>query len=301
MTSTVLILGASGKIGTNAARAFRAAGWSVRTYQRGTDMTASAAGADVIVNGLNPPAYHNWPVLIPQITKQVIAAAKASGATVIIPGNVYNFAAVPGTWDENTPQTPPTRKGKIRVEMEQSYRATGVRTIILRAGNFIAPGAPDDVMKMVILRAIKKGYITHAGRPDAMQAYAYLPDWARAAVLLADKRADLPGFADIPFPGHAFTITQLKATLAHETGRALRLRAFPWWLMRALSPFMEVARELQEMRYLWSLDHSLSDATFARLLPDFEATEMRIVMLSGLADDIHPDKAMRAGGLAVRA
>ena len=44
-------------------------------------------GADVIDNGLNPPNYHNWAKLIPQITADVIAAAKASGATVLLPGN----------------------------------------------------------------------------------------------------------------------------------------------------------------------------------------------------------------------
>ena len=77
MTETVLILGASGKIGRASAKAFGEAGWKVRSYQRGTDMTQAALGADVIVNGLNPPAYHDWKTIIPQITTQVIAAAKA--------------------------------------------------------------------------------------------------------------------------------------------------------------------------------------------------------------------------------
>ena len=86
MTQTVLILGGSGKIGTHAAEAFWNAGWTVRQYDRSTDdMTTAAMGADVIVNGLNPANYANWAKNIPAITQQVIAAAKASGATVIIP------------------------------------------------------------------------------------------------------------------------------------------------------------------------------------------------------------------------
>ena len=76
MTGTVLILGASGKIGQHAATAFSNAGWAVRKFNRKTDnMSKSAMGADVIVNGLNPPNYHNWAEIIPAITKQVIAAA----------------------------------------------------------------------------------------------------------------------------------------------------------------------------------------------------------------------------------
>ena len=90
MTQTVLILGGSGKIGTHCAAAFQAAGWDVRQFDRSTDnMVQSAQGVDVIVNGLNPANYHNWDETIPAITRDVIAAARSCGATVIVPGNVY--------------------------------------------------------------------------------------------------------------------------------------------------------------------------------------------------------------------
>ena len=215
MTQTVLILGANGKIGSHAAAAFWNAGWTVRKYQRGTDMNAAAMGADVIVNGLNPPNYADWARNIPAITTQVIAAAQASGATVIVPGNIYNFGDQGGTYDENTPQRAHTRKGKIRITMEQTYRDANVRTIILRAGNFLDPNGNGDLMGFMA-KDIAKGKLMGFGDPDAMQAYAYVPDWARAAVMLADRRADLPRFADIPFPGHAFRLTDLQAELLEE-------------------------------------------------------------------------------------
>ena len=111
MTKTVLILGGSGKIGSRAAEAFWNAGWQVRQFNRATDdMTRSAMGADVIVNGLNPPAYHDWERTIPAITEPVIAAAKASGAAVILPGNLYNYGDQPGILDENTPWNATTKR-----------------------------------------------------------------------------------------------------------------------------------------------------------------------------------------------
>ena len=293
MGKTVLILGASGKIGRNTAAAFWNAGWNVKSYDRKKgNMTKAAIGADVIVNGMNPPNYANWQVTIPQITEQVISAARASGATVIIPGNVYNFGAKPGVWDENTPQKPDSIKGRVRVEMEQAYRDAGVRTIVLRAGNFIEPEGQDDVMSLVLLRAIKKFRITYAGRPDAMQAYCYLPDWANAVVELAQMRDELDMFEDIPFPGHSFSVNELRMTLEGELGRTLRLTSFPWWLMTAAAPFWELARELREMRYLWNTDHQLSGDKFSRLLPDFKATDMVSVMTAGLPRDIYPNQGM---------
>ncbi|SDG00533.1 NAD-dependent epimerase/dehydratase family protein [Sulfitobacter delicatus] len=283
---TVLILGANGKIGSHSAIAFADAGWSVRRYVRGTDMTAAALGCDVLINGLNPPAYHDWDRIVPAITKQVIAAAQASGATVIIPGNLYNFGDQAGVWSENTPQRPAARKGQIRVEMEEAYRAAGVRTVILRAGNFIDPNHNEDVMSSVLLRNIKRGVITLPGDASVMQAYAYVPDWARAALMLAEKRDSLATFEDVPFPGHAFTAEDLRHALEGIMGQHLKFKRFPWWAMALLSPVWELAQELSEMRYLYNTAHRLCSKKFDALLPDFRPTETLTVMRSGLPKDI---------------
>ncbi|MEJ8561450.1 NAD-dependent epimerase/dehydratase family protein [Yoonia sp. GPGPB17] len=300
MKQTVLILGGSGKIGSRSADAFWDAGWEVRHYDRKTgDMVAAADGVDVIVNGLNPPAYHQWERTIPEITTQVIAAAKASGATVIVPGNVYIYGDQPGVLDENTPQNAHTKKGRVRIEMEDSYRASGVQTIVLRAGNFIDPAGNGDIMSMLIMRDIKKGKITAAADPDTLQSYAYVPDWGRAAVRLAEKRAELAMFEDVPFPGHAFTTTDLQRCVENHTKRSIKINRFPWWMMTILSPFWELAREMREMRYLYAMPHRIGSAKFDRLVPEFEPTDLEQVMLAGLSADIDPDKAMRPGGKAV--
>ena len=296
MTKTVLILGGSGKIGRHSATAFWKAGWQVRLYDRARDdMTEAARGCDVIVNGLNPPNYHNWAEIVPAITKQVIAAARASGAMVVIPGNVYNFGEVNGEITETTPQTPCSRKGRIRVEMERAYRDAGVKTLVLRAGNFVDPERNGDVMSLLILGATKRGKITALGDPDAMQPYAYMPDWARAVVSLVEMRDRLARFEDVPFPGHSFTVNDLRARLETELHRPLRLSRFPWWAMRLAAPVWELARELIEMRYLWDMPHSLSGEKFYRLLPGFEFSDMREVMLAGLPPEIHPDQPVSAG------
>lgn len=301
MTQTVLILGASGKVGSHCAEAFWNAGWTVRRYDRSTDMTDAAQGADVIINGLNPPNYHDWPTIIPQITRQVIAAAKASGATVIMPGTVYPHGNQPGEINERTPQVPCTRKGQIRAEMERAFRASGIRIVMLRAGHFIAPDQPDDFMALAALRTIHKGNLTHLGPADTLQAYCYLPDWAQAAVALANKRQELEQFADIPFPGHSFTMKMLQQAVEQATGRRTKLTAFPWWIMTALTPFWELAREMREMRYLYAMPHTIGADKFARILPDFQPTDLAQAMLCGLPRDIYPDKMMRPGGQTIAA
>ncbi len=281
MANTVLVLGASGLFGGQAAKAFAAAGWQVRKYRRGTDMAAAAQGTEVIVNGLNPPNYHDWARLIPEITKEVIAAGLASSATLLVPGNVYVFGDQSGPWGPDTPHHPVARKGRIRAQMEAEYHAAtsrGLRVILLRAGDYIDPDAPASFWNRITLKFVAKGRITRMTGPDVQRAYAYLPDMARAAVALAERRDTLPAFADIPFAGHTLSMTDLAKALERLTGKPMRLTPFMWWFMTLAAPFWELARELREMRYLYDTSHSLDPAPLAALLPDFRPTPLDDVL-----------------------
>ncbi len=285
MERTALVLGASGGFGGQVALALQATGWTVRRYRRGTDMTLAAKGADLIVNGLNPPAYHNWDKLIPEITTSVLAAGKASGATLLVPGNVYPYGTEPGPWNADTPHRPISRKGRIRAEMEARYRAAagqGQRTILLRGGDFLLPGAPQMVMNRLILGEVAKGKITTLGDPDAFHAYAYLPDMARAAVALVDLGPVLPAYADIPYGGHAFTISELAARIARMSGRPMRIKRFPLWIFTLTSPVWELARELREMLYLFDHPHRLDPVPLRHWLPDWQDTPLDQVILHHL-------------------
>jgi len=131
------------------------------------------------------------------------------------------------------------------------------------------------------------------------KTYAYVPDWARAAVQLAELRDTLERFEDIPFPGHSFTMAALKVHLDQVVGQSFRLSAFPWWMMTMLSPVLEVARELREMRYLYEMDHQIGADKFKRLLPDFAPTPLDEVMEAGLPADIHPDQSVRTSGQTI--
>jgi len=280
MTHTVLIAGASGHFGSAAATAFADAGWQVRRYQRGSDMAAAAQGADVIVNALNPPKYNNWAQHIPAITAQVIAAARASGARVVVPGNVYVYGSLGGVWGPDTPHAPSTRKGKIRAEMEATYRASGIRTLILRGGDYIDLAQTGTLFSMMTAKAAQ-GRLTRFGRADALHAYAPVADMARAAAALCDL-PNLPDFADIPYAGQAFSVNDLAAELARQLGKPVKISAFPWWAMRLAAPFWELARELLEMRYLSDVPHELDAKPLAALLPDFRGQTLAQIVAQTL-------------------
>ena len=287
MTGTVLILGASGRFGRACDAAFAQAGWQVLQFDRKRDnLMAAAQGVDVIVNGWNP-LYPDWAGQVPRLHAAVIEAARSSGAAVILPGNVYVFGSdTPPPWGVHSPHLAQNPLGRIRVEMEAAYRASGVKVILLRAGDFIDTAPSGNWFDAVMTKRLKRGRFTWPGRPDIHHAWAYLPDLARAAVGLAEKRAELPIYSDIPFPGHTLSGRDMTAALNRVLASPVKLRQMSWLPLKVLRPAWPMARCLIEMRYLWNTSHSLDPAEFKRLLPEFRNTPIEQALAEALPREL---------------
>jgi len=312
MTNSVIVLGAKGRFGRAAVEGFHAKGWRVTALARNwrkenkphhlqclvasafdrDGLIAACKGHDVIVNALNPP-YEDWEHVLPTITQNVITAGVTSGATVMIPGNVYNYGnELPGHLTEETPHIANTKKGCLRIEMERSYREASdkdLQTIILRSGDFIDGKDTGNWFESYITQKLDKGLVTYPGTLDSIHAWAYLPDMARAMVDLAEKRQTLGRFEEFGFRGYAITGQQLINALEEATGRTLKVKTFPWPLVRVVGLFSKPIREVLEMRYLWNRNHEIDEEKLRAALPDFQPTPL-IDMLKSMfrAESVQP-------------
>ncbi len=275
MTQTVLVLGPTGRFGRNAALAFESAGWTVRRFDRKHDTLETAArGVDVIVQAWNP-AYHLWEKQVLAMQPAVHRAALANDATVIIPGNVYVFGAqTPVPWSKTSKHRATNLLGQIRIKMEQSYRDAGVKTIVLRAGDYLDTEPSGNWFDKIMAPGLSKRTLTFPGETDIKRAYAFLPDLARAAVLLAEQRNTLDRFTDITFEGYTLTAKQMAQSIAEARGHDVRIKQLAWWQLRLVWPFMPDMKHIFEMRYIWNTEHWLDNAEFAKRVPDFEPTPM---------------------------
>ncbi|WP_439141417.1 epimerase [Planktotalea sp.] len=274
MTQTVLVLGPTGRFGRNAAIAFENAGWQVRRFNRKTDNLETAArGVDVIVQAWNP-VYSKWNAQVLKMQPAVHKAALANDATVIIPGNVYVFGEqTTAPWSPNTPHRAANLLGAIRIKMEQSYRDAGVKTIVLRAGDYLDTEPSGNWFDKIMAPSLRKGALTFPGKPNIKRAYAFLPDLARAAVLLAEQRDTLDRFEDICFEGYTLTAQQMARSIATARGHDVKVKEMAWWPLRLVWPFMPDMKHIFEMRYIWNTEHFLDGTRFDALVPDFEPTE----------------------------
>lgn len=295
-TKTALVLGATGGIGGEMVRQLLAAGWRVRALTRGetpsprndriewlrgdalarADVLAAAKGCAVIVHAVNPPGYRHWGRLVLPMLDNTIAAAIAEGATIVLPGTVYNFGpdAFP-VLTEDAPQHPLTRKGAIRVELEarlERASTQGARVLIVRAGDFFGPRAGNNWFSQGL---VKPGQsvrsILYPGAPGVGHQWSYLPDVAHTMLQLLAVRATLPPFARFHMAGHWDHDGQqmtgaIARVVARATGAAPAIRRFPWWLVTLASPFVATLREMREMRYLWQTPLSMENARLLAVL-----------------------------------
>ena len=326
---TALILGATGGIGGELAIALLRTGWQVRNLHRQPaqaarnapqlsdalwiagdamrreDVAAGAHGAEVIVHGVNPPGYRNWRGLALPMLENSIAAAKAAGARLVFPGTVYNFGpdAFPNL-SEDSPQNPRTRKGKIRVEMEQRLQVSsrdGVRTLVVRAGDYFGPRTGNSWFAQGLIKPGRPVRSIHdPGQPGVGHAWAYLPDVAATVVQLLDQEAKLADFDVFHFAGHWFESgREMARAIQREVGEPLPpIRRFPWVLVYAASPFVTVFREMLELRYLWQTAIRLDNAKLVAFLGREPHTPIDVAVratLIGLGCLPETDRAGPAG------
>ncbi len=320
---TALVLGATGGIGGEVARALLGRGWQVRALtrdpsrvpggdfkniawiagdaMRAGDVMAAAQDADILFHGVNPPGYRNWRGLAIPMLANSIAAASASGARLIYPGSVYNYG--PDAWPlcaEGSPQHPQTRKGRIRVEMEAMLEAgltQGLRYLTLRAGDFFGPHAPSSWVAQVLMAGGKPlRAITTPEVPGVPHTWAYLPDMAETIARLADRADELPPAERFHFAGHALTGQDMAEAVRRATGSGLPIRNFRWLPVYLGAPFVTFLREVIEMRYLWREDIRLDN----RRLVDFLGEEPHTALDEAVARTLAEVRA-KAGRVTAEA
>lgn len=301
----VLVLGANGRLGLAATRAFAAAGWAVTAQTRRAPrtplpagvrelrcdaldvaaLTAAGRGAAVIVNALNPD-YTRWDTLLPPLTAAMLDVAAATGARLMLPGNVYNFGnRLPAVLDETTPFAPTNPKAAQRIALEAAMataaRERGVKSVVIRAGDFL--GDAGTWLDLAMARRLDRGTITHLGPDDVDHAWAWLPDLAQVFVRVAGQRERLADCAVLHYAGLTLNGRQLHAALEAAVGRPLARARFPWWALRLAAPVAAMPRALVEMRHLWQRPHRLDETRLAALIGEVPHTPLAQVMREAVA------------------
>ncbi|QMW00180.1 NAD(P)H-binding protein [Spirosoma foliorum] len=249
-----------------------------------------SADKDVIFHGINYP-YNKWFGNMDTATQKIIDAAEQNHATVILPGNVYNFGNTAEPIRENSTPNPCTRKGQLRVEieamLEQAATAGRCRVMNVRLPDFWGPNVLNEGIKPIFENALTGKALPWIVNADIPHQSVYTKDAAEIIVRLllrdwssrtqpttttaADKPYEVWNYGGTTVPSMRAWFEQITSL----TGKPLKVQLYSRFIISVLGLFMPVLREVKEMLYLYENSILLDDQKVLALFPDFRPTPMK--------------------------
>ncbi|MEV7616645.1 NAD-dependent epimerase/dehydratase family protein [Streptomyces sp. NPDC089799] len=231
-----------------------------------------AARGATAIHGCAAPPYHRWTTGWPPLAASLCAAAEATGAVLVMLGNLYGYGPVDGPLTEDLPLAATGPKGRVRAaawEQAAALHAQGrIRAVEVRASDFFGPGVTDGghLAARVVPPLLRGKAVSTLGDPDAPHSWTYLPDVARAMAEVAGEERAWGRAWHVPTQP-ALSVRDMTVRLAEQAGTApVPVRRIPPAVLSVTSLFSPLIRELKEIRHQFdrpfTVDSSAYEAAF---------------------------------------
>jgi nucleoside-diphosphate-sugar epimerase len=235
-----------------------------------------AKDKDFIFHGINYP-YNLWENNMENATNNVIEAAGMNKATIIFPGNIYEYGNIKEIKEDTLPN-PSTRKGKLRLKLHDILLAAAesniCKVIFVRLPDFFGPNVTNGLIMPIFGNASKQKAMTFLINADIPHQYVYTPDAAKVMHMLS-QQSNLPAFAEFNFASFVVpSFRQWAIQIAEIGGGPANLKIIPKWMLNMVAIFNPVVKEMKENYYLFENNVELKDEKVRKLLPNFKDTEM---------------------------
>jgi nucleoside-diphosphate-sugar epimerase len=232
-------------------------------------------GADVVYHCAQP-AYTRWPQEFPAMTRGILEGTAESGAKLVFTDNLYMYGPVDGPMTEDTPPVAQTKKGKVRAamaaELLEADRDGRLRVVIGRSSDYFGPGGIDSAIGERFFKALLAGKkVTWFADLDQPHTMSYLPDMARAFVLLGE-RPEADGQVWHTPAAEALTGRQYIALAARLAGKPAKPTVMGLGTVRMVGLFMPVLREFPELMYEYDRPFVMDTGKFEAAFGPFAAT-----------------------------
>lgn len=289
-----VVLGATGGIGSALVEELAGRGHKVRAVSRGGSVPAGTGDvesfkADVSTPGgartackgaavvyyAAQPAYTRWPEEFPPMTDAVIEGAAAADTKLVFADNLYMYGPCTQPMTEETPQKATSRKGKTRILLADkllgAHRSGRVRVATGRASDYYGPGGITSLAGDTLFGAAVAGKtVRWLASLDVQHQFNYLPDIARALVILGEREEADGGAWHLP-AAEPLTGRRFAELVFAEAGSPAKAAVFSKRFTRLIGVFVPPLREFPEIWYQYEspffADTSKFQETFGRFTP----------------------------------
>ncbi len=208
----------------------------------------------------------NWPKLM----NATINACAKHDAKLVFFDNVYLYdVAAIGHMTEDSPINPPSKKGKVRMEIAgmlmNAVKEGKIKALIARAPDFYGP----DNEKSFIIETVYKN-LKNGKKPnwfiDATKkhSFIYTPDAAKATALLGNTPDAYNQVWHLPTDKNSLTGLEWIELFNKEMKTSKKAMVISMFLLRTLGLFMPLMREMPEMMYQYDRDYFFDSSKFEK-------------------------------------
>jgi nucleoside-diphosphate-sugar epimerase len=216
-------------------------------------LRAATAGAEVIVNALNPP-YHRWAQEWPALHEHTMTVARETGAVLVLVDNLYAYGDTGGRpLSPDLPTSATFTNGRVRAEMAAAllaeHAAGRLRATIARASDFVGPLVTGSSFgDRVVPRVLAGKSVSVLGALDQPHSFAYMPDVARTLATIARDPRALGHVWHVP-SGPAITQRAAVTRLAELAGTKVAVKVVPPAMLAIAGLVAPAIRPLRDVRY----------------------------------------------------
>lgn len=208
-----------------------------------------ASDIDVIFQAINIP-YGDWQSKLIPLNENVITTARKVSAKIAIVDNIYAYGKSNGDkLSETTTKKPNTRKGKLRLDMENLYKNSEVPYVIAHFPDFYGPYAENSQLNYMIRQIATDKKARFIGKQDVLREHIYTPDGAKAIVELALREDSYGQCWNIP-AYDVITGEEIIKLIREITGYTKKVGLVTTNMLRFMGLFNKQMREFVEMQYL---------------------------------------------------
>lgn len=231
-----------------------------------SDVEKALENCSTIYYCANVP-YPNWQAEARELLSVSVTAAINQKAKFVFPGNVYVYGKAQQTVvNEGHPHAASTKKGKIRIEMEQmlvrANKEQGLRYTIVRMPDFYGPFVINGFSEKIFQNALRGKKLQWFGGLNVPIELIYIEDGGEAMAIagLSDKadgmQFNVSGSAET-------TAKKLLKEISNQSGKHSKISSLNIEFLVAMAGlFNPVAKEFKEMMYLKSERLIMTGALF---------------------------------------
>ncbi|WP_380786207.1 NAD-dependent epimerase/dehydratase family protein [Sphingomonas sp. R86521] len=208
-----------------------------------------------------------WRTVWPLAMTNVVEGCAATGVRLVFIDNLYQLGPQTAPRTEDMPLGTVGEKPVILAEVTRIWQAARdrVRVAALRCTDFYGPGVTVSHLGALAIGEVAKGKPAQLLVPaDTPHDFAYVPDIARAAVMLLDAQdEDFGQVWNMPC-APTRTPRALLAMAAAVDGRKLRVWGVPLALLRPLGLVYRFAKEVADVGFTWDRPYVVDGGKFVR-------------------------------------